>query len=268
MADVLDLSQRLQGAEAFGNVPAPLQTALFLGAMALIPAALVTLTSFTRIIIVLSFVLTPFLLIGATGSTGREILASASLAGLSVRALVRDAARLPPAQRCGAEVVQGDVRDVESLRLALRGASAVVSVLGTPLTLKPVSLLSVGTRAIVEAMSAAGVRRLLCVTGMGAGDSRGHGGFMYDRILLPALLGRIYADKDRQEAIVRASPLDWVLVRPALLTNEPGQHRYRRIERFAPGERMTRIARADVAHFLVEELRTPSFHRTTVNLSD
>ena len=210
----------------------------------------------------------PFLLIGATGPTGRAILAAASLAGLPVRALVRDSARLPQAQRCGAEVVQGDVRDVESVRLALRGTSAVVSALGTPLTLKPVSLLSVGTRTLVEGMGAVGVRRLLCITGMGAGDSRGHGGFTYDRIVLPALLGRIYADKDRQEAIVRASSLDWVLVRPALLTNEPGQHRYRRIERFAPGERMTRIARADVAHFLVEELHTPSFHRTTVNLSD
>lgn len=208
------------------------------------------------------------LLIGATGPTGREVLSAAQRAGISMRALVRDPTRLPQVQRCGAEVVQGDVLDIASLRTALKGVWAVVSALGTPLQIKRVTLLSEGTKNLLHAMADTGVQRLLCITGMGAGDSRGHGGFFYDRILLPALLGRIYADKDRQEALVRASTLDWLLVRPAFLTDEPAHGRYRAITRFAPGERLTRIARADVAQFLVGELRAPSLHRTTVNLSD
>jgi putative NADH-flavin reductase len=210
----------------------------------------------------------PFVLIGATGPTGLQILAAAQQQGLPVRALVRNPDRLSPQQRAGAEVVQGDVLDPNSLRQALSGTCGVISTLGTALTLRPVHLLSEGTRHLVEAMQATGVERLLCVTGMGAGDSRGHGGWLYDRVILPLLLGRIYADKDRQESVVRGSSLDWVLVRPAFLTDGPAQGRYRRIGRFSPGDRMTRIARADVARFLVGELQSPTLHRETVNLSD
>lgn len=74
--------------------------------------------------------------------------------------------------------------------------------------LKPVILLWEGARNLIEAMSQAGLRRFVCVTGLGAGDSRGHGGFLYDRIIRPLILGQVYRDKDRQEAVVRASGLD------------------------------------------------------------
>jgi hypothetical protein len=58
------------------------------------------------------------------------------------------------------------------------------------------------------------------VTGFGAGDSRGHGGFLYC-VVFHLLLGRVYDDKDVQERIVRRSELDWVILRPVILTNEP-----------------------------------------------
>ena len=70
-------------------------------------------------------------------------------------------------------------------------------------------------------MASNGVRRLVGITGVGAGDSRGHGGLVYDTFLRPIVLRQVYADKDRQEAVVRASGLDWVVVRPALLTERP-----------------------------------------------
>ena len=144
----------------------------------------------------------------------------------------------------------------------------MVSVLGTALSLVgPVTLLSAGTRNLVQAMQTAGVPRLLCVTGMGAGDSRGHGGFLYDRILLPLLLGRVYADKDRQEQVVRESGLDWVLVRPARLVEEAVTARYRELTDLQ-GQRMTVITRRDVAHFLVQEALRPHYRREAVNLSN
>lgn len=205
---------------------------------------------------------TKTLLIGATGPTGRAVLDEAAHAGLDLRALARDPTALPGA----ADVARGDVLDPASLAMAMRGVDCVISVLGTKLTLKPVTLLSTGTRNIVAAMRDASVARLICVTGMGAGDSRGHGGFVYDRLILPLLLGRIYADKDRQEDIVRTSGLDWTLVRPAFLTNGPATRAYRVIARFTD-ERMTKISRADVAHFLVGEALAPRFARQCVNLS-
>jgi uncharacterized protein YbjT (DUF2867 family) len=205
------------------------------------------------------------LVIGATGPTGREIVKAVQAQGLKVRALARRPEALADA---GVEVAKGDVENVASLRAALPGVSAVVSSLGTPLILKgPVTLLSRGTANILAAMQAEGVDRFLCITGMGAGDSRGHGGFVYDRVILPLLLGRIYADKDRQEAMVRASGLDWTLIRPAYLKSGPGRGTWRAITDWRGQANMTAIDRADVAAFIATELAAHRYGRQTVNLS-
>lgn len=206
------------------------------------------------------------LLIGATGLTGQHILRRAESQGLRVRALARRPSNLPAELIAAHEVMQGDVLDLAALTNAMTGVDVVISVLGTPLTLKPVSLLSIGTTNLIQAMQTSGVKRLLCVTGMGAGDSRGHGGFVYDHLILPTLLRSIYADKDRQEQIVARSDLDWVLVRPARLVNSPPTQRYREITQFGD-EQMHTISRMDVAHFLVNESRFPRYHQQTVNLT-
>ena len=205
------------------------------------------------------------LLIGSTGPTGREIIKAALTAGVSIRALARRPEALDMA---GVEVVRGDVENETSLRAAMHGVSAVVSALGTPLILKgPVTLLSRGTANIISAMQATNVARFLCITGMGAGDSRGHGGFVYDRIVLPLLLGRIYADKDRQEAVVRHSDLDWTLIRPAFLKSGPGRGRWREITNWQGQGKMTAIDRSDVAAFVMQELAAHRYGRQAVNLS-
>jgi hypothetical protein len=102
-------------------------------------------------------------------------------------------------------------------------------------------------------MKKQGVRRLVCITGLGAGDSRGHGGLVFDRLILPLLLRNVYADKDRQEAIVRRSNLDWTLVRPMVLTNKPATGQVRAQVDRAEVHGGT-IPRADVARFVVAEL--------------
>ena len=79
-------------------------------------------------------------------------------------------------------------------------------------------LFSVATRVLVNAMESSAVRRLICITGFGAGDSRGRGGFLYNAALC-LILSRIYADKDAQEWIIRRSQLDWTIVRPTILTD-------------------------------------------------
>jgi hypothetical protein len=77
---------------------------------------------------------------------------------------------------------------------------AVVSSLGTGVSpFREVSLLTVATGALVTAMTRNGVRRLVCISALGVGDSRGHGGFVFDRLFLPLLLSHAYKDKDGQE---------------------------------------------------------------------
>jgi putative NADH-flavin reductase len=106
---------------------------------------------------------------------------------------------------------------------------------------------------VLAAMAEHGVRRLLCITGIGAGDSKGHGGFLYDRIFNPLLLKTIYQDKNRQEALIKASNTDWTIVRPAFLTNGPLTRNYRVLTDLS-GVTAGKISRADVAHFMLVEL--------------
>ncbi len=207
------------------------------------------------------------LVIGSTGATGFALLKAAASSDFPVRALARRPDVLN--EFVGHhDIVAGDVRNRDSLDAALDGIDVVVSILGSKPSREPQDLLSTGTQNLVDAMQAAGTKRFICITGMGAGDSRGHGGFFYDRLILPTLLKQVYLDKDRQEAIVQASDLDWVLVRPARLTNGAARGAYREITDFSKGQKMKAISRLDVAHFLVGEAQDPVYHRETVNLSN
>ena len=96
------------------------------------------------------------------------------------------------------------------------------------------------------------IQSTTAITGLGAGDSAGHGPFVYDWFIKPVLLRTIYQDKDRQEAIVMASGLDWVIVRPAVLTDKPAAGRVQATVDLQ-GVRGGQISRADVAAFVVAQ---------------
>ena len=205
------------------------------------------------------------LVLGGTGGTGREIVRQARAAGHRVTCLVRSAANLPDLH--GATTVEGDARDGAALSRTLDGYDAVASALSTSMnTFQRVNVLSDSTRALVAAMAKQQVRRLVCITGVGAGDSRGHGSALYDRLIRPFLLCNVYEDKDRQEQIIRASTLDWVIVRPVILKDTPDRGAYRVLTDYA-GFHGGQIARADVADFVVRQLADPTGLRQTPLLS-
>lgn len=199
------------------------------------------------------------LVLGATGGTGRRIVGQALARGYDVAALVRsrDAAR----HLGGARLIVGDARDEAILRQALHGRDSVISALGTPASpRREVTLLSTATRALVSAMKAERVGRLIAITGLGAGDSAGHGGFLFDKLIFPLLLRKVYADKNRQEALIRDSGLDWVLVRPTVLNDKPARGAVRAITELA-GFHGGRIARADVATFVLDQVTSNAWLR-------
>jgi putative NADH-flavin reductase len=200
------------------------------------------------------------LVLGATGGTGRLIVRQALARGHDVAALVRSPGKGGGLE--GARLIAGDARDEATLRKALEGRDAVISALGTGASpFWEVTLLSTATRALVSAMKAERVARLVCITGIGAGDSVGHGGFLFDHVIFPLLLRHVYADKNRQEAIVRDSGLDWILVRPSILNDKPGRGTVRAmtdLSSFQGGA----ISRSDVATFVVEQARSDTWlHR-------
>src|SRR5262249_45428640 len=163
--------------------------------------------------------------------------------------------------------VAGDALEMATVKGALRGIDAVVQSLGVSagpeIIFDPTRLFSKTTQLLVTAMGGAQVKRLICATGFGAGDSPGHGGFLYN-LAFHLLMRRIYDDKDVQERIVRRSKLDWVIVRPVILTNGPKTNSYRAL--IDPRDwKCGFISRADVADFLVKQIDNGAFlHKTPV----
>jgi putative NADH-flavin reductase len=196
------------------------------------------------------------LIIGASRGIGLETVKAALLAGHNVRALARSAARIP-IQNPSLEKVPGNALDSSKIRSALEGVDVVIETLGVDIAPRSIfertTLFSQSTRILVDAMKAAGVKRLIAVTGLGAGDSRGHGGLLYDAVVFPLFLKRVYDDKDVQEWIIRSSGLDWTIVRPGLLSNRSATGQYRILT--TPKDwRFGVISRADVADFMVRQV--------------
>ncbi len=196
---------------------------------------------------------TKLLVIGATRGIGRCLVEQALDEGHTVTTLVRDPGRLPLSHG-RLSVIQGDIRDRTAAKRAVEDQDAVCITIGIQPTRKPVTVFSEGVKNVIEAMTNSTATQLICVTGIGAGDSKNHGGFFYDKIYNPLLLKTIYEDKDRQEAMVRNSNLDWVIVRPGFLTNGPLTRTYRALTALE-GVRAGKISRADVAHFILTEIK-------------
>lgn len=204
------------------------------------------------------------LIIGASGGIGLECVKEALRRGYAVRAFSRAAQNIAITDP-NLETVTGDATSVGDVRAAMVGIDVVILALGIPvgprMLLGPVHLFSGATRIVVDAMRAADIRRLICVTGYGAGDSRSSIGCL-QRIPFEAVLGRAYADKDVQEKIIRASDLDWIIARPGILTNAPKTGRYM-VLRDASTWRNGLITRSDVADFLISQVDSNAYLRAT-----
>jgi uncharacterized protein YbjT (DUF2867 family) len=206
------------------------------------------------------------LIVGATGGTGRQLVSQALERGHRVTALVR---RPPRAEgRPGLTTIVGNVLDPASLDRAVRGQEAVVSALGHKRWLGPSRILSEGTRNLVAAMGRHGVRRLVCETALGISDAWWQLGLYYTLFVRPVILPFYFRDKVRQEAVIRASDLEWTIVRPGVLTNGPKRGRYRHGPRVGHWLWTVRISRADVAAFMLDELTDRRHVRATVGVAD
>src|ERR687890_676509 len=165
------------------------------------------------------------LIIGATGATGQILMREALAQGHEVTALARNPSALAPEDH-RLRVLQGNALDVSSMEAAVVGQDAVLLALGTRSS-RPTTLFSESTHNVIGAMDKHGVRRLVCITGIGAGDSKGHVGFLYDRIIRPFVVRNVYEEKERQEEAIKQSDLDWVLVRPARVTDKRATGEYK-----------------------------------------
>ena len=246
------------------------------------------------------------IIFGATGGTGRALVQQALEQQHTVTAFARDPAKVRTTHK-NLRVANGNILDYHSVKAALVNQDAALSALGVrppvgvvvlvaiacqviarlaglswPLAwlvrlVIPVvvllvaerrtTTLSEGTKNIVRAMQELGVRRFVCESSLGVGDSRGQLGFLYNLFLIPLFLRNIFAEKETQEATIKASNLEWVIVRPAALTNGPKTGVYRSWTGLPTVPLRTRISRADTADFMLRQLGEDTYLRRTPGLS-
>jgi putative NADH-flavin reductase len=198
---------------------------------------------------------------GATGGTGKQLVARGLDAGHDVIAV----ARKPEAVTTRHErlrVVQGDVLEPASVERAVAGGEAVLSAIGPANNKQPGTLISEGIQHMIAACEKTGVRRLVFESGLMVGDGTGLGlvskvGVAIYRSMYKALC----ADKRIAEAALRASSLDYVIVRPPALADGPATARYRSGVDI-PINAARKMAHADVADFMVKAAADPALART------
>lgn len=200
------------------------------------------------------------LIVGATGGTGRALVAQALDRGYAVTALARDPTALR-VEHPRFTVVRGNVLDYPSVEAAMVGQDAVVSALGHKRFWYPTRILSEGARNMLRAMESHGVQRLVCETALGIGDSAGRMGVYYTFFVIPIILPFYFWDKARQERLIAASSLNWVIVRPGVLTNAARRGRYQQGPQVGSFMRTVRVSRGDVADFMLNQLTDNAYLR-------
>lgn len=193
------------------------------------------------------------LIIGASKGVGLETTRQAVAAGHEVRAMARSAEAMPLTS-LKLEKVNGDALVAAHVRAALTGVDAVIMTIGIGLgeLARPIHLFSEATRVALSGMQDQSIRRLICVTGFGAGDSE-QSIHCIQRVPFQLVFGRAYDDKTRQEQMIRSSGVDWTIVRPGVLTPGPRSGRYK-VLRERSQWRNGLISRSNLADFLVRQL--------------
>lgn len=196
--------------------------------------------------------------IGATGRTGRHVLAEAARRGHHITAFSRRPDALDGAPV--AEVVTGDGRSPDDVRRALAGADAVVSIVSAPQRTGP-HVTDEVTGVILDAMREVGVRRLVTTGAYPAVATR-------PRIpvaILKRLLAAAYADQAATERRLAASDVDWTMVRLNRLTDGPavGEPLLSTGQLAKPSS----LARADAAAVLLDLAADGRHLRAAVNVA-
>ncbi|MEM8538615.1 MAG: NAD(P)H-binding protein [Pseudomonadota bacterium] len=209
------------------------------------------------------------LVLGASKGVGLETVKAGLDSGHDVRAFARSASKMN-IDHDALERVDGDATNTEDIIGALDGVDAVVETLGVPLSASTViggtNLYSTVGRILVDAMEQRGPKRLIAVTGLGAGNARDHLGPLFS-IGFQFSLKRIYDDKDIQEQIIKRSSLAWTIARPGILRDGETTGLYQ-VLTDPTTWRVGDVRRADVAHFVIEELETDRYmHQTPLLIS-
>lgn len=202
------------------------------------------------------------IIFGSTGRTGRQLVTQALEQGYDVTAFARNPEKFDLSHE-HLKVVKGDALDPASVERALQGQDVVLCSLGMPNIMDNSQLRARGTKNIIHAMEKAAIRRFICQSGLGAGDSHEALPFHYKYLIAPLFMRALYADHNLQENYIRSSQLDWTIVRPGTLNDGERTGTYQHGYTTENKPTTIKISRADTAHFMLQQLTNSHYlHKT------
>jgi len=203
------------------------------------------------------------IIFGSTGSIGHHLVQQALEQGYSVTAFTRDASKLDVKNE-QVNIVVGNVLDPLSVDDAVTGHDVVLCSLGAGMK---GGVRSEGTKNIIHAMQQSGVKRFICQSSLGVGDSRNNLTLFWKYFMFGLLLRKAYQDHVYQEQYVSQSELDWTIIRPGEFTD--GDHTGQYKHGFSAADRSLKlkISRADVADFMLKQINDKTYLYKTPGLS-
>ena len=191
------------------------------------------------------------IIFGATGTIGQQLVKQALERKFMVTAFCRNKDALGHLENKNLRIFQGDVLDQEAVKSALTDQDVVLCALGAG---KKGGVRANGTKHIIQGMEALEIRRFICQTTLGCGDSVNNLNFIWKHVMFGWLLKDAYQDHEQQEVFVKGSELDWTIIRPAAFTDGPLTGLYK--HSFSANERniSLKISRNDIAHFMLNQL--------------
>jgi putative NADH-flavin reductase len=203
------------------------------------------------------------LVIGAAGKSGKVVVEQALAAGHDVTAFVHKTEGYVPDS--SVRVIQGDARDRSAMDSAMLGQDAVIDTIGNENPLKATTLESSAAATITASMQSSGVRRLVVISMIGERESVANTNW-WERLFL-SLLRHEMKDKAAMEAIVDTSGLDWIIVRPPFLNDDPAKGDFH-VFSAETGETAHKMTRADLATFMVAQLSSDEYVQKAVAVAN
>lgn len=203
------------------------------------------------------------IIFGATGSIGTHLVKQAIDQDFAITTFTRNTAKLNM-NHSNLKTFRGEVLNSNTVVSAIQNHDAVICALGAG---RKGKIRAEGTRNIISAMESTGIRRIICLSTLGAGESRGNLNFFWKQIMFGLLLKKAYLDHQEQEKIIRQSNLDWTIVRPGAFTDGGLTGNYRHGFTAAEKGLKLKISRADVAHFMLNQLMDDRYLHKAAGIS-
>ncbi len=205
------------------------------------------------------------IIFGATGTVGIEIVKHALEKNYSVTAFVRNPEKIANIKHANLSIFKGDVLNLTEVENAIQNHDAVLCALGDG---RVGTIRAVGTRNIINAMNKVGIKRLICQTVLGMGESYANLNFMWKHIMFGMLLKKAFQDHKVQEQYLLNSNLNYTIVRPSAFTNGPITNGFKVGFNGAYKKLNLKISRADVADFMLSQLHSDGYVKKAVSISN